>query len=197
MDKPTFEEIMRSSKARSWLKGFARRVAPQSVSYEDLEAEGMIAMWKAYDKGNATSNLDSYLIRAAKWQILRVLDRRQWTGQDKSPGAGFRGNQWQRADAPAGRIHPDQVEQLYPDDVMRDWDEVSGSEHGYHLAELDDLRSAVREAVAALSPSQRDRVFRKFWLDESVPLSGNWWRDPRWGVRARLVEKLAHLTSAS
>ncbi|MEV0267751.1 sigma-70 family RNA polymerase sigma factor [Hamadaea sp. NPDC050747] len=186
--RPSFESVMKSSVARSWLKGYARKMAPASISPDDLEAEGMYAMWKAYEKADTAKrgSLDSYLIQAAKWHILTVLNRRKWTGQEKTPAP-------HGINSKGGVIHADQVEQMYPDDVMREWDEVAGTEHGYAVAELDDIRAEVRAAVAELNPNQRDRVFRRFWLDEAVYTSGNWWNDPRWGVRAVLRAKLAHL----
>ncbi|WP_329105570.1 sigma-70 family RNA polymerase sigma factor [Micromonospora sp. NBC_01699] len=182
---PPFDEAV-SGMAGPWLKGFARRLAPPSVSPDDLESEGLYAMWQAYQRLDGPGpNLDSYLIQAAKWHVLRVLNRRKWTGQDKVRAP--------RGVNSAGVVHADQVEQSYPDDVMREWHEVSAEDAAYGVADLADVRAEVREAVAALAPTQRDRLYRKFWLDESVFLSGNWWRDPRWGARAVLVGKLGHL----
>ncbi|BCJ41705.1 hypothetical protein GCM10010168_52970 [Actinoplanes ianthinogenes] len=173
--------------ARAWLKGFSRRIAPSTISADDLEAEGLIAMWQAYEKrGNDGRNLDSYLIQAAKWQILQVLDRRKWTGQDKTRAPRGR-------NSPGHVIHADQVEQLHPDHVMANWDEAAADAAGYCAAELADVRSQVRDALAFLPPSHRDRLFRKFWLDESVPLAGGWWGSPNYGARTRLRAQLAHL----
>lgn len=174
--------------ARSWLKGFVRKVAPSTVHPDDLEAEGLIAMWQAYGKlTEVKGSLDSYLIQAAKWHVLRVLDRRKWTGQEKTPAP--------RGVNSRGVVHPDQVEQTYPDDVLRDWSETAFEEPGYTTSDITDVRAEVRRAVAELPASQRERIFKKFWLTESVPLSGGWWRDPKYGVKARLACDLAHLAS--
>lgn len=59
-----------------------------------------------------------------------------------------------------------------------------------HLESID-AREKVRAAVdAVLSTGQKDKVFRKFWLDEVVYLKGAWWYHNAWGARAKLRKAL-------
>ncbi|MFC6021520.1 sigma factor [Plantactinospora solaniradicis] len=183
----TFAEAI-EGQPTEWVKWFAKRISPSSIDPEDLISEGIYGMWVAFEQRQAEgANLSSYLIQAARWQILRVLDRRKWTGQEKTRAP--------RGINSTGIIHPDEVEQFYPSDIMSEWDEVA-TDDGLERSDIADVRAEIRGAVAAIpNDNHRDKLFRKFWLDESVPLSGNWWRDPKFGARARLQESLSHLRS--
>lgn len=187
--KIPFEELD-IGKARNWLKGYAKRVAPAGIDPDDLESEGLIAMWQAHTKTaeESSGSLDSYLIQAAKWQIGRVLERRKWTGQDK-PRAP-------RGINSKGLVLADQVERAYPDDVLRDWVETSAPEHGYEVVDNSDIAAEVRRALDVLTPTQKDRLVKKFWLHERVPLSGGWWGDPQSGAKIKLTAMLSHLAEA-
>lgn len=173
-DTRSIDDILRSSKARSWLKGYVKTY-PEPY-WDDLESEGLLAMSQAYDKASKAKNLDSYLIQAAKWHIQQSWTRRLWTGQPRiHHGGPFQGS----------RIYTDEIESLYPHSTMQDWSPVSTDQYSDPW-----LTERVLAAVNTLTQVQKERIFRKFWLDEAVLLTGGWWSDPRNGAKHKLRREL-------
>lgn len=144
----------------------------RSISSDDLRQEARIAIWKALPK-SAGSNPVSYLMTAAKWRVSNVASgSKLQTGQEP-----FRGRP--RAEIPV------EVDPEHPS-----WGSVDPETMDYSD------QAVVREAVNTLPDVYKDRVFRRFWLDEAVHLTGKWWCGDR-GVRNRLLEELEWLRHSS
>ena len=147
----------------SWLYKMARVYRSfDSNDHDDLVQEGRVAIWKALDTYDpALGALPSWLTTAAKMRMREVVHRGNWTGT-----LGAKGH---TRESPAIPVEIDEFDR-------------AGEEFDHDAAM--DVRAAVRE----LSPSVRGAIFRRFWLDESVP-TGLWAR-----AKPELRARLAHLT---
>ena len=151
-----------------WLFRIAYDLLPfRSSEVEDLVQEGRVAMWKAlHNFDESKGSLPSLLTRNAKTAMRDKVRRQTWTGAPRA-----RGHRRERPATP--------VDNLMAMDKRRVPFPAS--------ADIAAHREEVRNAVAKLSPSVRDAIFRKFWLDESVP-TGLWYR-----AKPKLAEELSHL----
>lgn len=186
------EDYLKSSKAKSWLKGYAGRIARQqkAFDYDDLMQEGLVAMWRAHrerDHSNPGS-MDSYLIQAAKWKILNLLDGKSLTGGRASS---------QRSNKGEKKLRWHEAESAYDHRTMADWDQVAITDPLLEAVGGTGISARVADALSKLTPTQHERIYRKFWLDEVVYTSGRWWYDPKCGARAILREELADLRRSS
>lgn len=151
---------------------------------QDLAQEGHIAMWKAAQEDKPEGvKLTTYLLNAAKWRMKRCLQRRTWLGMDDRRTEGYGGT--------AKRLYAEDVEQGMPtdaEDLCRAADDIEAFVWGYHHGEI-------MNAINSLTPSQREKVFRRFWQGEN--LTGGWWyghtKKGIPGARDILRDKLAHL----
>jgi len=138
--------------------------------WQDLAQEGSVAMWRAlrtYDPDKGA--LPSYLTTAAKWRMQECASRETWTGTMSSRG--------HIREKPATPVEP---RMLDPD---RCWTEMAeGVMLAYH-------RGEVGRVLSGFSLSVQSALYRKFWLDETVP-HGLWCK----AVPA-LAEQLSHLRS--
>lgn len=181
----TFDQLIDGSKAQRWLVGFSYKMSSHWAPAEDLYQEGLLEMWGAYStRTEDRGNLDSYLIQAAKWRILSLLDGRSWTGEDRP--------HWHPSWGKKPRGY--EVEIGYGNEVDEDWVAFALPEPSYETVEIDDSRREVRRVIRHnLTPLQRERVFKKWWRDEALPLYGAWWYGKNVGAREKLASQLGHL----
>lgn len=162
----TFEDLLETPRIGKFLN---------SIKDRDLRQEARIAMWEAYSK-STKENIESYLVKAARWRLDQISNQgRQMFGYP-SNGTQVRG----RPDKYIGM-------DIIPDLMF--W--------GSYDNTPDDpiLTKRVRQAVATLPPRMKDKVFRRFWLDEpGVQLSGTWWYGSHRsvGAKQKLLEALGH-----
>ena len=137
--------------------------------WQDLAQEGWIAMWRAlraYDP--ARGALPSWLTGAARMRMKECASRETWTGS-----TGARGHVRNRPPVPVpDEMIVDRILEGALDDV----------EMAYHHGEI-------MEALCELTEATRIAIYRKFWLDETVP-SGSWFHS-----KPRLRRRLGHLRS--
>lgn len=184
---------------RRWLYRLAYDMLPDgSPDHDDLANEGYIAMWRAFDTYDETKGaLPSWLTGAARLRMRDLTSGHgQWFGHE--PVRGHREVETSSLDA-------------YLDETSDDlsWlgeDLLDGVEIAYHYGQI-------HEALATLSPSQREYVFARFWLGidpssqapamqafrDAYPVvrRGYLWRgsSKQKGARDRLAEALADLVA--
>jgi DNA-directed RNA polymerase specialized sigma24 family protein len=156
-------------KYRGWLFKMAAVYMPWNMSeHADLAQEGFVAMWRAmqtYDPSQGS--LPQWLTTAARLRMSECARRENWTG-----------NQGKR-----GHVREKPAEPVDTSDPLRDKCHIEiadGVELAYH-------RGEIGRVLSGFSPSVRSALYRKFWLDETVP-RGMWCR-----AIPELQEKLAHL----
>jgi DNA-directed RNA polymerase specialized sigma24 family protein len=153
---------------RRWLLKMATVYMPWSPDeWQDLAQEGYIAMWRSLKAYNPSEGaLPAWLTTAAKFRMRECAHRETWTGYP-----GKRGHRRQPTPIPQD---PQQNEDIY-------WEEMAeGVMMAYH-------RGEINRVLSDFSPSVREALYRRFWLDE--PVKKDFW------VRAIpvLKEKLEHL----
>lgn len=183
-----------------WLHRLAYDLLPAgSADHDDLVSEGYVAMWRAFETYDSTRGaLPTWLTGAAR---LRMRDlafgSAQWFGHE--PVRGHRDVETDSLDAwldSYGESHD-----AFGVDVL------DGVEQAYHDGEI-------AEAMAGLSPSQREYVYVRFWLGidpgsrtpvmqalrEQFPVVKKrylWSGSSKMvGARERLAESLGHLAPA-
>lgn len=134
-----------------WLHKVAYDMLPMnSPDHDDLVNEGYIAMWRAFDTFDASrGSLPSWLTGAARLRMGDVArGKGQWFGHE--PVRGHREVEHTSLDAMVD-VGGDFLETLLGVDVL------DGVESAYHHGEI-------AQAIAALSPMQREYVYARFYL---------------------------------
>ncbi len=165
---------------RRWLLKLAWEFADSYHDAHDLAQEGWVAMWRAtstYDPARGVA-LGTHLMSHARWRILDVVARGDFTGMPSRQGrhhtAGTQANR--------GRELPADL-RVSTYDTAGAFEEL---ELAYHHGEI-------YEAVDSLPPQQRERVYQRFWLGVYDPKNSAWWYARRIGARDRLAARLGHL----
>ncbi len=169
---------------KGWLYVVARNMLRNFEEFtpEDLAQEGLIAMWRHYESHDPSrgASLQWYLRKRAKLRMIEVLMRNgQWFGMDQR----HRGTADQRSNS----MDPQEGDYL---DAMSVGDNIDDVMWAYHEGE-------VARALDALTPKQREYVFRRFWLGEPVSeikraMQTN--TSTMWAsAKKRLEKELAHL----
>lgn len=133
-------------------------------------------MWQSFPKVDPRhpGSLDSFLIQIAEWRIRDLFRRRSLTGQETK----YR------------RIDPRDIR---PTATMADTvAEEAEFDRVEELVDVAAAREEIRQAVHNLYPPFRDKVYRRFWLQQPVPFSGHWWHGPS-GAKRTLSQQLGHL----
>ena len=152
-----------------WLHATAWKYSSDSSTHEDLVQEGRIAMWRGLTTFDASKgSLPSWLTSKARRGMLTAVQRRIWTGTPVSPP--------HVREIPAPAIDPDKI-------LTSTVGVPESADLAYHRAEI-------LAAVACLPPGARAALYRRFWLDESVPCN-SWSR-----YRPMLAQRLSHLRDA-
>lgn len=177
----TVDEVLANWRPRAEV--IAREYERPGAPAADLAQEALIALWRAAEArpGDELRGLSTVVIRRA---ILRTLTHRRWTAEAEVKGKAIdpmRRADWRDVDEPdVAETLPPAVDEL-----------ATVTEH-----------AAVREAVRALPPADREYVFRRFWEDKtdadvaretgrSAPNLGRQWR-------SRIAPALrAHLDDAA
>jgi RNA polymerase sigma factor (sigma-70 family) len=137
---------------RRWLLKMATIIAPDRPdAWQDLAQEGHIAMWKAlrtFDESKGA--LPSWLTGAAKLRMRDVYRRDTWLGTISEKG--------HRREKPARPI--DTGEDWVSELLGAQADALESVEWQYHEGEI-------YAAINALSPVQREYVYRRFWKGET------------------------------
>lgn len=183
---------------RRWLHRLAYDLLPvNSPDHDDLASEGFIAMWRAFDTfDSARGSLPSWLTGAAR---LRMTDlahgHGRWFGHEATRGT---------RDVEASSLDAWLTVEEEPEWLGVDL--LDGVEAAYHDGEI-------AEAIASLSPAQREYVFTRFYL--GIDPSSNtpvmkalrdefpvvrkrylWTGSSKMvGARERLARSLAHLAA--
>lgn len=166
------EERELLTRYRPWLRRVAAGMTiPDQV--EDLAQEGWVALWRALRSWNRRDPLDYWVKRKATERMLTLVQR-DW--------------QTRKAllDVPAG--HPAHAE------VDPVWDQLRVAlpdiEGAYHHGEI-------HQAIAALTPREKEYVYLRFWGDYRKPdMIGHFGYEPSgvWrSARRKLADTLAHL----
>lgn len=167
---------------RRWLLRKAWEFTRDPERARDLAQEGWIAMWRAAQTDPpAGVSRQTYLMNTARYRMQKCITKQTWLGMPTRRTTGYGGT--------ARRVWARDVEVAHGGIAdLGDLDEKGTSyediEYAYHHGEI-------MTALAGLTPLQRQKVFRTFWLDERMP-TGGWWYGSG-GVRERLATQLAHL----
>lgn len=181
-----------------WLHKIAYDMLPMnSPDHDDLAQEGFVAMWRAFDTfDSAKGSLPSWLTTAARMRMSDVArGHGQWFGHEAV--RGHREARTTSLDA-ALDVGSDFLDALLGVDVL------DGVESAYHHGEI-------AQAIAELSPMQREYVYARFYLGidpssqtpvmqalrDEFPVVRKrylWTGSSKMrGARDRLAERLAHL----
>jgi RNA polymerase sigma factor (sigma-70 family) len=167
---------------RQWLLRIAWEYATGPEQARDLAQEGWIAMWRASQTVTPPCvSQKTYLLNSARYRMKRCVSRQTWLGMPDRRVTGYGGT--------ARRAWAKDVEVAHGG--IADLGELDMSATVYEDVEYAYHHGEIMAALNELSPAQRERVLRTFWLDERMP-TGGWWYGPG-GVRDRLAGRLSHL----
>lgn len=176
---------------RPWLyKTAYGLLSPGSPEIDDLVQEGYIAMWRAMDTFKADSGaLTSWLTSKAKYRMLEVVHRRNWTGQPPRLHGSTPAKPPNMLSLDADRGDGVTLADILPaDEEVMDAVLVA-----YHHGEI-------HKAISMLTPRQRKYVFARFWYRMTTAEMKNeifgydpsaLWNSSRNGAKHKLAGKLS------
>lgn len=170
-------------------------VSVQDPDVEDVAQEGRIAMWKALTRYDPSKGpVDMWVKAHARWRMKTVRANRSWTGRPSDARNTLGGK-------PAVVQSVTYLSDLLANDsgveaMLAAADLVAAAEWAYHHGEI-------AQAMAELTPRQREYVYLRFWLCyQTAQLKDYFGYDPSglWtnihrGARMRLRDHLSHLVA--
>jgi RNA polymerase sigma factor (sigma-70 family) len=177
---------------KPWLYRQAQTLlSPSSPDLDDLVQEGYISMWKALETYKPESGaLPSWLTSKARFRMLEVVQRRNWSGQPSR-----RDGRNAVAVPKTLSLDAEMGDGITLADILPGNDTMDSVLEAYHHGEIYD-------AISSLTPAQKQYVFARFWQGMT---SGEMkaevfgydpsalWNSPRNGAKLKLAGKLREI----
>ncbi len=145
----------------------------QDENRKDISQEGYHGMWEAIQNFDGTGTIEGWMRQNARWKMNVWMTRYTRQG-DRFTAIDTEDEVWS---------------------ALMGTEELSDVFSSYHHGEI-------MEAINSLTPTQREYVYRRFWLGQLQPEiseamnvvnAGTSYWTARYGARNKLAETLAHL----